>query len=65
MLSEISVTLKSKNDIAVYLLDFELAKEQEHIMQITSLFQKIDYHGFMYRLTFAKFCILEEKNCDI
>jgi len=61
MLSKISVTLKSKNDTAVYFSDFELAKEQEHIMQITSLFQKIDYHGFMYRLTFAKFCILEEK----
>ena len=65
MLLIISATLKSKNDTAVYFLDFEQAKEQEHIMQITSLFQKTDYHGFEYRLTFAKFCILEKNIYDI
>ena len=48
----------SKNDTTVYLLDFELAKEQEHIMLITSLLQKSDYHGFMHRVTFIKYGIL-------
>jgi len=60
-LSIISETLKYKNYTAVYLLHFELAKEEELIMQITSLLQKTYYHGFMYCLTFVKFCILEEK----
>jgi len=57
MLSKISVTLKSKNDKAVYLLDFELAKEQEHIMLITSLLQKTDYHWLMDSLIFIKYSI--------
>ena len=60
MLSEISVTLKSKNDIAVYLLDFELAREQEHIMLITSFLQKTDYHWLMNSLIFIKYTILKK-----
>jgi len=47
----------SKNDTTVYLLDFELAKEQEHIMLITSLLQKSDYHWPMDSLIFIKYSI--------
>jgi len=60
MLSKISFTLKSKNDTAVYFLDFELAKEQGDIMYFTSLLQKTDYHWLLDSLTFIKYSILEK-----
>ena len=65
MLSKISATPKSKNDTAVCFLDFELAKEQELIMYITSLLHEIYYHVFMYHLTLIKSSILEKIICDI
>ena len=61
MLSKILETLKSKNDTAVCFSVFELAKEQELIMWITSLLHKTEYHGFMYHLTFMMSSILEKK----